>query len=49
MGGGGGGQVLTCYSDDPSSNTAGFYSCFRKRLCLKIIKINKKRPGLDHH
>ena len=40
-------SVLAFYSDGPSSNPAEAYS-FSLILCLKRMKINKKRPGLAH-
>ena len=39
----GGGLVHTFYSDDPSSNPAGYLNF----MCEKA-KINKKRLGLAH-
>ena len=50
LGRGSGGQVvslLAFYSDDLSSNTAEVNN-FSGKLNLKTMKINKKRPGLDH-
>ena len=37
------GMVLTCYSDDSSSNAAEDYN-FSVKCCLKITKINKRGP-----
>ena len=48
--GGGGGQVitvLTFYSVDPCTNPAEA-QCFSSVNCLKIKKLNKKRPGFVH-
>ena len=40
-------SVLAFYSDHPSSNPTEACN-FSVKLCLKITKINKKRPGLAH-
>ena len=41
-------RVLTFYTGDPSSNPAEAYRFKLYKLCLKRMKINKKRPGLAH-
>ena len=50
LGSGGVGQVvsmLAFYFDDSSSNPAEVYS-FNFLICLKISKINKKRPWMAY-